>query len=246
MTHPRAERLVSTLADRSFPNVRPRDAATLIIIDRRSRRPKVLMGRRHEGLRFMPGVFVFPGGRIEPGDRTMVAAGALDTLVERRLMTRVQRPSAQRARALALAAIRETFEETGVLLGTREHGAPEVATPGPWQDFAGHGVYPVLETMQFIARAITPPRRSKRFDTRFFAVDASDIAHRVEGVVGPHTELVELAWVDLQEAPRLKVPPITGVILEEIGDRIEGGFRPHLPVPFYYEDHGKRHRDEIL
>lgn len=246
MTHPRAERLVSTLADRSFPNVRPRDAATLIIIDRQSRRPKVLMGRRHEGLRFMPGVFVFPGGRIEPGDRTMVAAGALDSLVERRLMTRVLRPSAQRARALALAAIRETFEETGVLLGTREHGAPEIAAPGPWQDFAAHGVYPVLEDLHFIARAITPPRRAKRFDTRFFAVDATAIAHRVEGVVGPHTELVELTWVDLADAPRLKVPPITGVILEEIGDRIDAGFGPHLPVPFYFESHGRRHRDEIV
>ncbi|MGL4444023.1 MAG: NUDIX hydrolase, partial [Alsobacter sp.] len=211
MTHPLAARLVSTPEDRSSPNVRPKDAATLIILDRSARHPKVLMGRRHDGHKFMPGVFVFPGGRIEAGDRAMVSAGALDGMVERRLMTRVQRPSAQRARALAMAAIRETFEETGILLGTRDYGAPEAAVDGPWSAFAAHGVYPVLENLQFIARAITPPRRSKRFDTRFFAADATAIAHRVDGVVGPGTELVELVWIDLKDAPGLKVPPITGV-----------------------------------
>jgi 8-oxo-dGTP pyrophosphatase MutT (NUDIX family) len=245
MTHPLAARLVSTPEDRSSPNVRPKDAATLIILDRSARQPKVLMGRRHDAHKFMPGVFVFPGGRIEAGDRAMVSAGALDGMVERRLMTRVQRPSAQRARALAMAAIRETFEETGILLGTRDYGAPEAAVDGPWAAFAAHGVYPVLENLQFIARAITPPRRSKRFDTRFFAADATAIAHRIDGVVGPGTELVELVWIDLKDAPGLKVPPITGVILEEIRNRLDAGFAAHLPVPFYYEDRGSRLRVEI-
>ena len=126
------DRLTSTERDRRFPNVRPKDAATLIIIDRQDRTPKVLMGRRHPGHKFMPGKFVFPGGRIEPGDRSMSVAGTLHARAEQALMARVQRPSAQRSRALALAAIRETFEETGLLLGTKEHGAPETVPTGAW------------------------------------------------------------------------------------------------------------------
>ena len=73
--------------------LRPRDAATLIIVDREGPEPRVLMGRRHEGHKFMPGKFVFPGGRVEPEDRRMAAAGALDPYVEDKLNARVQRPS---------------------------------------------------------------------------------------------------------------------------------------------------------
>ena len=107
-----------------------------ILLDRSKRKPKDLMGRRHPGHKFLPGVFVFPGGRVAPADRVMVAAGTLDPLVERRLMQRVQRPSLQRARAMAMAAIRETFEETGLLLGSRDFGAPEAPADGPSTDAA--------------------------------------------------------------------------------------------------------------
>jgi 8-oxo-dGTP pyrophosphatase MutT (NUDIX family) len=231
--------------DRRHPYLRPVDAATLILLDRSGSEPKVLMGRRHPGHKFMPGLFVFPGGRIEPADREMVAAGALDARVEARLMARVQRPSAQRARAIALAAIRETFEETGLMLGTREHGAPEVAAEGPWGAFAEHGVFPVLETLHLVARAITPPGRPKRFDTRFLAADADDVAHRVEDVVGPESELVELVWIGLQDALALDLPWITAMVLGDLKARIEAGFSPFLPVPFYHEIRGKRLREEI-
>src|SRR4051794_18484273 len=126
------DRMTNAQRERTWANVRPKDAATLILIDRTAKKPKVLMGRRHAGHKFMPGKFVFPGGRIEPGDRRMVATGALHPRIEDRLLARVQRPTSQRARALALAAIRETFEETGLLLGTTEFRAPDVAVPGPW------------------------------------------------------------------------------------------------------------------
>jgi 8-oxo-dGTP pyrophosphatase MutT (NUDIX family) len=111
------------------PTLRPRDAATLILIDRAGPWPLVLMGRRHAGHKFMPGKFVFPGGRIEPGDRRMSVAGPLDALVEDKLMARTRRPSPGFARALALAAIRETFEATGLALGVTDHAA------GPPQAF---------------------------------------------------------------------------------------------------------------
>jgi 8-oxo-dGTP pyrophosphatase MutT (NUDIX family) len=226
------ERLTATDRGHNFPNVRPRDAATMIIIDRATAVPKVLLGRRHLGHKFMPGKFVFPGGRVEPLDRRMRSAGALDPRIEARLLHQTRRPSPDKARAFALAAIRETFEETGLLIGVPRKEA--VFSPGgPWDAFAKAGIIPDLGAVHFVARAVTPPRRSKRFDTRFFAVDASAIAARHEGVVGPDTELTELAWHPIVEASRLEMAAITTAVLEELAARIAGGFSHDLPVPYY-------------
>jgi 8-oxo-dGTP pyrophosphatase MutT (NUDIX family) len=240
-----AQRMTDAERERRWPNVRPSDAATLILIDRSGATPKVLMGKRHAGHKFMPGKFVFPGGRIEAGDRRMSVAGMLDPVVEDKLLKRVQRPSLSRARALALAAIRETFEETGLMLGSKDYGTPEVVPEGPWADFAAAGVFPELDSLHFIARAITPPQRPKRFDARFFAVDAEGICHRVEGVVGPDSELTELVWLPLPEAQDLDLPTITGVVLEELEMRIAAGMGAELPVPFYYERNGRFRREEL-
>src|SRR5438876_9282313 len=109
--------------DLSSPYVRPKDAATLILVDRSGRVPKVLLGKRHHGHKFMPGKFVFPGGRVESHDRMMPVASSLNPHAEKKLMRRVVRPSAGKARGLALAAIRETFDETGPLLGARHESA---------------------------------------------------------------------------------------------------------------------------
>ncbi|GGF55890.1 NUDIX hydrolase [Azorhizobium oxalatiphilum] len=226
------------------PNLRPRDAASLILVDRSRKAPRVLMGRRHPGHRFMPDVFVFPGGRVEASDRAMPVFGMLDGDSERRLMTRVQRPSPLRARALAAAAIRETFEETGLMLGTTEAGPPDVPSED-WQAFATHGVYPNLESLTFMMRAITPPRRIKRFDTRFFLADVSEVAARVEGVAGPDAELVELRWLTLPETEKLELPNITRIALRELAARLEARMPRRLPVPFYTMRHGTHVRAEL-
>ncbi|QCK87645.1 NUDIX domain-containing protein [Phreatobacter aquaticus] len=239
-----AERMTKTERETKWANVRPVDAATLILIDRSGPQPKVLMGKRRHDLKFMPGKFVFPGGRRDPDDRTMPVYGTLDERAEQRLMARVQRPSQSRARSLALTAIRETYEETGILLGTKEAGGPP-SVPKGWEAFAEHGVFPNLESLQFVARAITPPRRPKRFDTRFFACDADHIAHQVEGIVGAHAELVELKWLTLEDAIKEDLPTITTVVLEELGDRIAKGFSPFLPVPFYFMVRKVFHRAEL-
>jgi 8-oxo-dGTP pyrophosphatase MutT (NUDIX family) len=106
--------------------VRPRDAAALILLDGMGRKtPKVLLGKRHPALKFMPNKYVFPGGRLEPGDRRMNIAGPLDARVEARLLKGRAGSDPGFARALALAAIRETFEETGHVVGTGDYGGPE-------------------------------------------------------------------------------------------------------------------------
>jgi 8-oxo-dGTP pyrophosphatase MutT (NUDIX family) len=235
------------LEDESYftlPNLRPRDAATLILIDNSGQIPKVLLGKRHHGHKFLPGKFVFPGGRLEPADQRMASARPLDRAAEERLMRAVKRPSPVKARALALAAIRETYEETGLLLGSPAGAAPGTP-PGPWAAFGEAGILPDLAAIHFVARAITPPRRPRRFDTRFFTADAGAIAHRIDGMIGPDAELVELVWMPLAQARHLDLPAITAVVLEELEARVAAGLRHDLPVPFYQMRH-RRFVRELL
>ena len=118
----------------------------------------------------------------------------------------MRRPSPHFARALALAAIRETFEETGLAIGVPDYGAPENPPPGAWTRFAATGVTPALDVIDFLARAITPPGRPRRFDARFLIADATCVARRVEGAIHPEAELVELVWTPLNEALNLDLP----------------------------------------
>ncbi|MCS0496656.1 NUDIX hydrolase [Ancylobacter mangrovi] len=226
------------------PTIRPADAAVLILVDRSKRTPRLLFGRRNPAMRFMPGKLVFPGGRLEPKDRHMPVYGMLDAESERRLAARVVRPSAARSRGLALAAIREAFEETGLALGTREAGTPE-RMPDGWQDFGAAGLFPNLEALTFVARAITPPGLVRRFDTRFFIADLADVSHRVDGVIGPEREFVEAAWLTPDEARGAEIPDITRAIVEEVETRLSGGNKPWLPVPLYFA-RGKRMYREPL
>jgi 8-oxo-dGTP pyrophosphatase MutT (NUDIX family) len=227
------------------PNRRPKDAATLILLDRSGTVPKVLMGLRHQRHVFLPGKYVFPGGSVDAGDRLMSVGVPLDPRAETRLMKSVQRPSRVKAQALALAAIRETFEETGLFLGTRRDDAPGTPT-GPWSAFAEERIHPDLSSVHFIARAITPPRRARRYDTRFFTADASAIAHRIEGKVGPEAELTDLVWLPLDDIKsRVELLAITEIVLNDLKAQIEAGFSHDLPVPFYRVRHGRRVRETL-
>lgn len=228
--------------DTRLPYLRPKDSATLILVDRSGPVPKVLLGRRHSRHRFVPGKFVFPGGRVELTDRRMPFAAPLHERHAARLLHKLKWPSAAKAAGFALAAVRETYEETGLMLGTRAP-APIAAPAGPWQAFAQAGVLPDLGAVHFVARAITPTNRPRRFDSRFFAADISAIAERVDGFVGPDTELVELVWLPITEASRLDMPRITTIVLEDLRERIAADMRPDHPVPFYRMLHRRSVRE---
>jgi 8-oxo-dGTP pyrophosphatase MutT (NUDIX family) len=159
-------------------------------------------------------------------------------------MTKVRHASAAKAAGFALAAIRETYEETGLMLGAPS-AAPIATPPGPWEAFAKAGIVPDLSAVHFIARAITPPKRPRRFDSRFFAADIAAIAHRADGFVGPDKELVELVWLPITEARRLDMPGITAIALEELQDRMASGMSYDHPAPLYRMLH-KRFVREVL
>ncbi len=217
-----------------------RDAATLILIERAGGGLKVLMGRRHAGHKFMPGKFVFPGGAMDPEDEAMAVAGPLDERVAARLVSKTKRRSQAYARALALAAIRETFEETGLALGVADLGPPPDPPPGAWTRFAQTGVFPTLEGLDFLARAITPPMRPKRFDARFFVADARWIAFRAPNVIHPEAELTELVWVDMADALKLEIPDITRQVLGDLAALGPPPWDLARPRPFYRMLRGAR------
>jgi 8-oxo-dGTP pyrophosphatase MutT (NUDIX family) len=226
--------------------LRPRDAATLILVDRRESAPaQVLMGRRHAGHRFMPGKFVFPGGRVDKSDNRVPVASPLPKALEANLLKGSPQVTASRARSLAIAAIREACEETGLCLG-RKNENKKASLDGPWKPFVEAGLLPDPSGLFLIARAITPPGRVRRFDTRFFTADASAIAHRVEGVVHADAELVELVWVELGSKPLADLHPMTRNVLNELNQRLATGPLSHdAPVPFFHFYSGKMHRDVL-
>ncbi len=114
-----------------------------------------------------------------------------------------------------------------------------------WTKFAATGVFPTLEGLDFLARAITPPGRPKRFDARFFVADASWIAHRAPDVMHPEAELTELVWLPMDEALALDIPNITRMVLGDLAALGPGPWDRARPRPFYRMVRGQHLREEI-
>ena len=227
------------------PYRRPKDAATLILIDRSEKTPKVLVGKRHDKVVFMPGKFVFPGGRVDKSDNRIPVAAPISRHLGANLLKGSPKITPSRARALAVAAIREACEETGLCLGRKSTGAAPVLE-GAWKSFTDAALLPDPSGLFLIARAITPPGRVRRFDTRFFTADASAITHRVEGVIHAEAELVELVWVEIGSKPLADLHPMTRNVLNELEKRLATGPLQHdAEVPFFHFYGGRMHRDVL-
>lgn len=224
--------------------LRPRDAATLVILDVSHGHPRILIGKRHAKQVFAPGKFVFPGGGFEPDDAKLALGGELPATDCARLAYDMKgTKSPARSRGLALTALRETFEETGILIG-RPAAVDQSSAPASWTPYLAHGVVPDLTEMQFIARAITPPGRPRRYDTRFFCVSAELIFRQVELNDGEFTETL---WVTFDEARGCELHSMTRTIIDDLADRLDGGLNPrrNAPVPYYRPVRGGFHRELI-
>ncbi len=229
------------VTNQKAPYYRPRDAATLIFLRHDEDNTRILMGKRHEDHKFMPGKFVFPGGRVDFADCRVVPSGDFSAVTMGKLLQNMKRGiSANRARGLGMAAIREAFEEAGVLYGLPQAQKQSSASPA-WQSFLNHGVSPSLTGLRYIARAITPPGRPRRFDARFFAADASGICLTLNNEDVPTNELLERAWLTFDEALDADLPLITQVVLQHLRIRLEKGEmdNPDYPTPFYFQANGK-------
>lgn len=206
------------------PTLRPRQAASLMLLDRSGDRVKVLMGRRAKAHVFMPNVYVFPGGRRDAGDHRLGWCGDMHPAVLDRLGNAFNgRTSIAGLRAIALAALRELHEETSLAIGTADAGN----NPLPF--------LPDLTNLRYIARAITPPGLPRRFDTHFFAL-FTDEAGIDPGDIRDSQELEDLRWIDVNDVTTVEVARITEVILGDL--RASLGADASLPfgnpVPFHY------------
>jgi 8-oxo-dGTP pyrophosphatase MutT (NUDIX family) len=204
-----------------------RNAATVIVVRDRASRPSVLMGQRGAKAAFMPNKFVFPGGALDASDADVALAHPLSALCAQRLADQADQDLGS---ALAAAAIRELWEETGQVLGHRAAWAGDI--PENWQGFAQTGHRPSAEGLQFVFRAITPPGRPRRFDARFFLVDADALCSDPDDFSGAEDELSHLQWIPLDEVRGFDLPFITEVVLAEVGARL-GEAGPPASVPFF-------------
>lgn len=207
-----------------------RDAATVIVLRDRLSDPSVLMGQRGAGAAFMPNKFVFPGGAVDAGDAHVPLATRLPDLCERRLR---EDAASVAPDALAAAAIRELWEETGLVLGLTGRWPGDV--PEDWRGFAATGHLPSADALQFVFRALTPPGRPRRFDARFFLVDAAAIQGDPDDFGHASDELGHLQWIPLREVRKFDLPFITEVVLAEIASRSDETGPPDS-VPYFRND----------
>jgi 8-oxo-dGTP pyrophosphatase MutT (NUDIX family) len=208
-----------------------RDAATVLLVRRDADTPRVLMGQRGVSAVFMPDLFVFPGGAVDPDDLALDAPVVLEPETARRIAVET---SPEIARALPLAAVRELWEETGLVLGWPDPAAAGRRVPEAWRAFHAAGFAPNVTALRLIFRAITPPGRPRRFDARFFVADAAALADVGHDLAGAGGELLNLQWVDLPTAKTLAVPFVTGVVLSELAEIASEPGVPR-PVPFLHQ-----------
>ncbi len=197
----------------------PRDAASLIMLKGASEDPEVLVGRRPKTARFMPDVWVFPGGAVEEDDFHIQTPHRLREDVLTRL-TRTTQPDL--AHALAWTALREMREETGLLFGA--DGADASPTASEAHDaYQKAGLVPNLTGLDYLMRACTPEYQPIRFNTRFFVADG---AH-TSGEIWQTAELEEICWVRLNKLPDMKIAGITEIVVEQAQQYWRTGPQPN-------------------
>ena len=206
-----------------------RDAATVIVVRRSAGAPRVLMGQRGAAAVFMPDKFVFPGGAVDPEDVALAASLPPGPPPDPRLL-RDTDPGV--GGALPLAAIRELWEETGLMLGRPDPAAAALAAPEAWRGFFAAGLVPNVAALRLVFRAITPPGRPRRFDARFFLAEAEDLAGAPEDFTAASGELLYLSWLELAAARALALPFITEVVLAEL-EALLATPDAARPVPFF-------------
>ncbi|WP_246251732.1 NUDIX hydrolase [Parasulfitobacter algicola] len=202
-----------------------RNAATIIVVRNPQNDPRVLMGQRGKSAAFMPNKFVFPGGAVDHGDQDI----PLLEDVSEPCKSRLENCLDVSCNAIAAAAIRELWEESGLVLGER---AAWHTPPSDWQDFANLGFRPTPKGLRFVFRAITPPGRPRRFDARFFLLDAAHLHGDLDDFSRASDELSHLQWIQLPQARSFDLPFITEVVLAEVSSRLPILDAPES-VPFF-------------
>jgi 8-oxo-dGTP pyrophosphatase MutT (NUDIX family) len=191
----------------------PAPAATLVLLrDRPAGGFEVLLMQRHHASKFAAGDFVFPGGKLESDDNPEDAVRwctGLDLAGAARTLGLQQAPAT--ALAYWVGAIRETFEEAGVLLATADGGGPARLSASRvaeyrraihadnrafWSMIKGEKLRLATDRLVYFAHWVTPEGLPLRFDTRFFAAPMPE----GQEALGDDHEMISLRWLAPREA----------------------------------------------
>ena len=189
--------------------IKPKPAATLVITKVKNKKVHVLMGKRPNKARFAPGMWVFPGGKLDKSDLTISKNYITNNKIIKNLSLLKAIPPL--GKGLIHTAIRETEEETNLKLKSNN-----------------------IKNMWVLGRAITPLTRRMRFDTKFFVAPSSCFTGKIKG----NGELDKLEYVEINQALKLPMFDITEFVLIEIKDRIKKGNEANShPVFWRYRKH---------
>jgi len=225
-THARVRRRTLGHGGAILAEVPVKDAATVILVRDPTDNPRVLMGQRGANAAFMPNKFVFPGGAVDPEDAQVPLTRNIAPPCAERLKT----AGDVSVNGLLAAAIRELWEEAGLILGHPSNWAQDI--PAQWRSFAATGHVPAADMLHFVFRAITPPHQPRRFDARFFLADAAALAGDPDDFSAASDELSHLQWITLAEARKFDLPFVTEVVLAEIAAALPD-IGPPDSVPFF-------------
>lgn len=220
------EKFAESIQDPPATPATPRAAATIVLLRDAEPGMEVLLMRRSRSAGFVPGAYVFPGGRVDATDATPEVIGLLDGLTPESAVVRLEMEDATPpAIAYYLAALREAFEETGILVGLRADGsapptAAEDATVDAIRDDVMENRISFAEAIarmqcripgdavEYLAHWITPEPEPRRYDTRFFA---AKVRSGAKAIVDPR-EMTDALWLTpddaLRRADRGDVPMI--------------------------------------
>ena len=208
------ERFMKSLKHPSHPPVPAKPAATIALLRDSPSRMEVLLLKRDRNASFVPGAYVFPGGRVDPADWTKQTLASVDGLTTETAATRLGLVgTSPPAIAYYIAALREAFEETGILVGVGPNAqAPPTAAASVEVEVLRNGLMEGSvsfnealkhlscridgSSIEYLAHWITPEREPRRFDTRFFAARVQADA---EPIFDPR-EMTEALWLSPKEA----------------------------------------------
>lgn len=194
---------------------RPKLASTIVLLRTDQRQPQILMGKRSAKHDFMPSVYVFPGGRVDPADSYAHASDHMNSRT-RNILEAAMSPA--RAKACVMASVRETFEETSLILGQKQdQGAVSkrgAINDPSWRAFYESGYVPVLEDIEVFGRAITPPHRHKRFDTWFFLARLDE--QTANRPFQNSAELIDTHWFSFEQIKELELHRATQMMVGQL------------------------------
>jgi len=214
---------------------RPRIASTIVLTHGPKDNPRILMGQRSSKHDFMPSVYVFPGGRVDRGDSYVDYAGDLSPRTET-IMEAAFSP--RKARAVVLASVRETYEETSLLLGETGSTTRNINHPS-WDAFRKANLKPTLDGIEVFGRAITPPHRHKRFDAWFFV---KHLATPTLPIIEDSAELLNVGWFTFDEIWKLELQRATQMMLKVLQQYLAYD-RPPAHIFFSHAKYGRFRTD---